>query len=110
MLYRTACDCTSLLFVRRKIGYLGVKQPSTYGAYCFGCLPLITSIYRRTNARHLKAVFCVQILTNTNEAVCHTASEYLPKNARKTALRQQISATVNGYARTVAKKREKDAF
>ena len=31
MLYRTVCDCTSLLFVRRKIGYLGVKQPSTYG-------------------------------------------------------------------------------
>ena len=49
-------------------------------AYCFGCLPLITSIYRRTNARHLKAVFYVQILANTNEVVCHTASECLPKD------------------------------
>ena len=79
-------------------------------AYCFGCLPLITSIYRHTNARHLKAVFCVQILTNTNEVVCHTASEYLPKDARKTDLRQQISATVNGYARAGTGKREKAAF
>ena len=79
-------------------------------AYCFGCLPLITSIYRHTNAKHLKAVFYVQILTNTNEAVCHTASEHLPKDARKTDLRQQISATVNGYARAVTEKRKKAAF
>ena len=79
-------------------------------AYCFGCLPLITSIYRRTNARHLKAVFYVQILANMNEVVCHTASECLPKDVRRTDLRQQISAIVNGYARAVTKRREKAAF
>ena len=79
-------------------------------AYCFGCLPLITSIYRRTNARHLKAVFYVRILANTNEVVCHTASECLPKDAYKTALRQQISATANGYARAVTERAKKSPF
>ena len=47
MLYWTACYCASLLFLRRQIGYLCVKQPATYGiqfwlfAFNYLDLPLV---------------------------------------------------------------------
>ena len=107
MMYWTACYCAPLLFLRRQIGYLCVKQPATYGiqfwlfAFNYLDLPLVKMLCT------LKPYFIVQILVNVNAVVCHTTSERLPKDAWKDGFKAIDSTITNGYAPERSWKRAK---
>ena len=91
MPYWTVRNCASLLFLRRQIGYLCVKQPATYGilfwlfAFNYLDLPLVKML------RTLKPYLLCRFWWTWTQLYAILQANVYRKVPEKTALRQQIA-------------------